>query len=70
MRTRIPQFELPTADLIFNLASETTQDGAKLMRERELASQRAAEAKALEASRQPDLLPSLDSMSPEEFQSF
>ncbi len=41
-----PQFDLPQADLVFNLVTETTQDGERLRREQEQREQDAIRAAA------------------------
>ena len=57
MKHQAPQFDLPVAGRVFNLATETTQDGARIAREREAASQAAADAKARDAHQQQRLFP-------------
>ena len=52
---RIPQFELPTAGAAFNLASETTGDGERMVRESRQAAATKAEADRLEAQQQGQL---------------
>lgn len=56
MKTKIPQFELPTIEEAFNLAIEHTADGERLQEETEAAAKEAAEAKELQKKLQPNLL--------------
>jgi hypothetical protein len=57
MKTKAPQFELPTVSSeVFNLAIETTLDGERLRKEMELASKQAHEAKEMEKKEQPNLI--------------
>jgi hypothetical protein len=55
---RIPQFELPTADDVFNLIAEATGDGERIARELRQAAAAKTEAARLEAEHQGQLFPS------------
>ncbi len=48
----VPQFELPQAEVAFNLASETAMDGEREVSEREKRAQEKAEAKAKDQKEQ------------------
>ena len=51
----IPQFELPQAEVAFNLASETAQDGERESSERAMRKQQKEEAERKAKREQPDL---------------
>ncbi|HVM50956.1 MAG TPA: hypothetical protein VMU04_23210 [Candidatus Acidoferrum sp.] len=51
-KPKIPQFELPQAETVFNLAPETATDGERLRREAEAK----AQAQLQQDQKQPNLL--------------
>jgi hypothetical protein len=57
MKTKAPQFELPTVGPeVFNLVVETAADGERLRREREAAAQTLRDTREREQQQQPALL--------------
>lgn len=57
MKTKAPQFELPQAEEVFNLAGQTTKDGARLARERDQAKRQTAEVAKQAACTQTEFFP-------------